>query len=178
MSLHPTPSEFEARTNATYAALMWALSRPGLVRDLPGTGQAQIAEALIDRECAVHCNDPELAAHCARAGAQLVAPAEADHVFLDGAVTPGLVESLRCGSDLYPEDGATLIVDADLTSGAPLRLTGPGIDGALTVTVGGLPDGFWADRARAARYPMGFELFLLDGARVMGLPRSTKVEVR
>jgi alpha-D-ribose 1-methylphosphonate 5-triphosphate synthase subunit PhnH len=27
------------------------------------------------------------------------------------------------------------------------------------------------------RYPMGFEVFLVDGDRVLGLPRTTAVEV-
>ena len=27
------------------------------------------------------------------------------------------------------------------------------------------------------RYPMGFEIFLVDGARILGVPRSTVVEV-
>lgn len=177
MSLHPIPSEFEARTNATFDALMWALSRPGLIRALPGAGQAQIVEALIDRECGVHCTDPDLAAVASRAGAEIVALAAADHVFAALQPDLALLQNLRCGSDLYPEDGATLVLPADLDQGAALRLTGPGIDGSVTVSVGGLPDGFWQMRARVMRYPMGFELFLIDGARVMGVPRSTHVEV-
>lgn len=34
---------------------------------------------------------------------------------------------------------------------------------------GGLPGGFWRIRARVARYPMGFDLFAFDGARLVGL---------
>ena len=175
MSVHPVPSAFEARCNATFEAVMWALSRPGLSREMPGPGMAQIAEALIDRECAVHCADPALAERLAQLGARLVGLAEADHVFVE-SVTPELPMLLRQGSDLHPEDGVTLIAPAVLGEGPEIQLTGPGVDGAVRLPVGGLPAGFWQARKRAMRYPMGFELLLVDGARMLGVPRSTTVE--
>ncbi|NIZ10036.1 phosphonate C-P lyase system protein PhnH [Pseudooceanicola sp. HF7] len=185
----PQPSAFESRCNATYDALMWALSRPGLPRDLPPfdpddlpaglahPAHAALIDALIDRECTVHCENPELARHAARSGAAPGTPRTADHLFLDGLATPDLLGDLRQGSDLHPEDGATLVLPARLGQGAPLRLSGPGVDGTLDVRLAGLPEGFWQTRARIMRYPMGFEVFLTDGARVLGLPRSTRVEV-
>lgn len=176
MSVHPVPSEFEARSNAVFDAIMWALARPGRLRDLPEPGMSQIVEALIDRECAVHCADPDLARTARRTGAALVAPEAADHVFLADVQAP-LLEQLRCGSDLHPEDGATLVAAADFSTGCRLRLTGPGVDGEEIVTVGGLPGDVWQRRARAMRYPMGFEIVLIDGARILGLPRSTRAEV-
>ncbi len=177
MTFHPIPSDFEARTNATYDALMWALSRPGLIRRMPGHGQVQFVEALIDRECSVHCADPDLAAIVARTGAAKVALEKADHVFVGALQEVGALRRLKCGSDLHPENGTTLMVNADLSTGARLRLSGPGVDGTLDVTVGGLPDGFWTERAGVMRYPMGFEIFLIDGDLVLGIPRSTRVEV-
>lgn len=177
MTAHPIPSDFEAHTNTTYAALMWALSRPGLIHNLPEAGQAQIIAALIDRECKVHCADPDLRDHVIRTGAALVSLDAADHVFAKLLPQANVLRHLRCGSDLYPENGATLVLNADLSVGPALRLTGPGIDGVVDLSVGGLPDGFWSERARSMRYPMGFEIFLIDGSRVLGLPRSTKAEV-
>ena len=176
MTAHPVPSDFDLRTNAAFEALMWALSRPGLVRELPGPGMEPIVEALIDRECVVHCADPALSALAERLGAAVAGLETADHVFLN-EVTETLPDMVRLGSDLYPEDGATVVARADLETGRALRLTGPGIDGAVTVRVGGVPEAFWRARDRAMRYPMGFELFLVDGSRVLGVPRSTKVEV-
>ncbi|WP_145720206.1 phosphonate C-P lyase system protein PhnH [Mesorhizobium tianshanense] len=32
-------------------------------------------------------------------------------------------------------------------------------------------------RARAIRYRLGWDLYLVDGDRVVGIPRSTKIEV-
>ncbi|WP_375258418.1 phosphonate C-P lyase system protein PhnH [Citreimonas sp.] len=173
----PVPSAFESRCNATYDALMWALSRPGLVRDLPEAGQAQIVDALIDRDCAVFCDAPDLAARVAGIGAALVDVERADHLFLDRLENAGLLRALRLGSDLHPELGETLVLNAAIGTGPGVRLTGPGVDGSVEIRIAGLPDGFWRIRAQVMRYPMGFELFLLDGTRVVGLPRSTEVEV-
>lgn len=176
MSVHPVPSVFEARCNAAFDAIMWAIARPGLVRELPEVGMGQIVEALIDRECAVHCAAPELADTVKRTGAQIVAPGAADHVFVQD-LSSALLDQLLCGSDLHPDGGATLVAAADLSTGLRLRLNGPGVDGAAIVSVGGLPGGFWQWRARAMRYPMGFEILLIDGSRILGVPRSTMVEV-
>jgi len=177
MTAHPVPSDFESRTNATYAALMWALSRPGLIRHMPDAGQAGLIEALLDRECEVYCADAALAQIATRTGAALVAPDQADHLFFDSLPDAETLGQINLGSDLYPEKGATLVCKAVLGQGARLRLSGPGCNGPIDVQVDGLPDGFWQKRARLMRYPKGFELFLIDGAQVMGVPRSCQVEV-
>lgn len=175
MGAHPTPSDFEARTNATYDALMWALSRPGLPRDLPSAGQSGIIETLIDRECAVYCEDPAMAEIAARTGAAMAPPEDADHLFL--SQPPAQLAGLRQGSDMYPEGGATLVIPVTLGAGDRHRLTGPGVNGAVELTLTGIPQSFWAERQRVMRYPMGLEIFLLDGAQVIGIPRTTVVEV-
>lgn len=38
----PVPDAFEVRTNATFEALLWALSRPGTLQDLPAPGMAEL----------------------------------------------------------------------------------------------------------------------------------------
>ena len=177
MTALPVPSDFEARTNATYEALMWALSRPGLIRHMPDAGQAGVIEALLDRECKVHCADPALAPIVARTGAALVAPDSADHLFFNSLPDADTLGKINLGSDLYPETGATLVCNAALEQGARLRLSGPGCNGSIDVQVEGLSAGFWQNRVRLMRYPMGFELFLIDGAQVLGIPRSCQVEV-
>jgi alpha-D-ribose 1-methylphosphonate 5-triphosphate synthase subunit PhnH len=177
MTASPRPSDFEARTNATYDALMWALSRPGLPRSLPETGLAQVIETLIDLECAVHFDDEALRTLAARPGATLTTPDRADHLFLSAAPTPDLLHTLRMGSDLHPEEGATLVCPASFGTGPRLRLTGPGCDGPVEVRIDGPTPAFWAERARVMRYPMGVDLLLIDGDQVIGLPRSTTVEV-
>lgn len=173
----PVPSAAEARDNATFEALMWALSRPGLPRDLPEAGEGAIIDALLDRECRAHAADPALLPALTRAGAEIAPLEAADHVFLGQLTDAGLLAAIARGSDLYPDGGATVVLRARIGSGPALRLTGPGVNGALTIQLGDLPGGFWPARAAAIRYPMGWDLFIIDGARVIGLPRSTRIEV-
>ncbi len=177
MSTHPCPSDFERLTNSTYDALMWALARPGLVQNLPASGLAPVVETLLDRECAVYCDDAALADAVARSGAGLVAPEEADHLFLSREPSEGLLSSLRLGSDMYPEDGATVVIATTLNPGIRLTLTGPGVDKTLEISLSAVRRAFWEERKRLMRYPMGFEVFFVDGHRVIGVPRSTTVKV-
>jgi len=174
----PVPDAFEARTNATFAALMWALSRPGIVQSLPEPGMGGIAEALLDRECRVFCDDPALADRVASSGAALVPVALADHCFLSrrGASTLDLMAQVQVGSALYPDAGATVVASAQFGTGPRLRLTGPGIETFTDIAADGVAPAFWTLRAALCRYPAGFDLFLICGAQVIGLPRSTTIE--
>lgn len=173
----PVPDAFEARTNATFEALMWALSRPGTVQDLPAPGRTGIAEALLDRECRVFCDDPALAERIATFGAALVPLPLADHCFLSLDAALDRLAHVAIGSALYPDTGATMVAEAEFGTGQRLRLTGPGIETFADLVLGGIAPGFWALRATLCRYPTGFDLFLICGAQVIGLPRSTTIEV-
>jgi alpha-D-ribose 1-methylphosphonate 5-triphosphate synthase subunit PhnH len=64
-----------------------------------------------------------------------------------------------------------------LGSGIQLRLTGPGIETQRIVHVGGIDPAFWDARHAAIRYPLGFDLILIDRATIIALPRSTTIEV-
>ena len=175
----PVPDAFEARTNATFEALMRALSRPGTVADLPAPGIAGIAEALLDRECRVFCDDPGLADRIASFGAVLTPAPLADHCFvsLDSAAALDRLAQVQVGSALYPDAGATVVTSARFGTGQRLRLTGPGIETFTDIALDGLAFGLWALRAKLCRYPAGFDLFLICGAQVIGLPRSATIEV-
>ncbi|NNU80356.1 phosphonate C-P lyase system protein PhnH [Halovulum dunhuangense] len=174
----PQPNVDEIRDNAAFEALMWAFSRPGSVQALPEPGLDCLALALIDRECRVFADTPHLSALVSRAGASLVPAAEADHAFLSGhSRARETLEALPAGSALYPDDGATLIVAATIGEGATLRLTGPGIETETRISLGGLPEGFFALRDARIRYPEGVDIAIVDGARLVALPRSTRVEV-
>lgn len=177
MSVHPLPDPAEERDNATFEALLWALARPGEVRRLPEAGPAAVALALVDRECVVHADDPDLLRVLADTGARR-GPAEvADHAFLlhpEGMLAD--LARLPAGTALHPDDGATLVVRASIGAGDEVVLAGPGVESLARLRVGGLPEGFWAARAARCRYPEGIDLFLLDGDRVVGIPRSARVE--
>lgn len=171
----PVPDAFETRTNATFEALMWALSRPGTLHPLPNPGMAGIAEALVDRECRVHTDDPALARIIASLGADLVPVSLADHCFT-AQPTPDMWAQVAVGSALYPDAGATVITTATHGTGQHLRLTGPGSETCTDICLSGLAE-LWPIRAARCRYPVGFDLFLICGAQVLGLPRSTHIEV-
>lgn len=175
----PVPDAFETRTNAAFEALMWALARPGTVQALPFPGFVGLIEALIDRECRVYCDDPVLARAAAATGAALAPAAEADHAFLSLAEAAGLatLEQLPVGSALYPDAGATVLAPARFGAGTGLQLTGPGIETCADIALADLAHRLWALRAARCRYPAGFDLFLVDGRSVIGLPRSTQIEV-
>lgn len=177
MTTSPVYTAAEARESATFDALLWCLSHPGEIHDFPPRPAEAIVDALIDPECGVFSADPFLVPHIAATGADITDLPKADHVFLSDLTSLDLLDHIACGSDLYPDAGASVFVNATFQSGQNLRLSGPGVDGARMVQVGGLPDAFWRKRAAVIRYPMGFDLFLLDGASVMGLPRSTQIEV-
>ncbi len=172
------PDALELRANGTFEALMWALARPGDSRDMPEDGLAAIIDTLIDLECTVFADEPALRAQAAATGALMTDDlARADHVFmatLDSAERQLL--NLRCGSALYPDDGATLVAAVRHDAGQPVRLSGPGIGGMREISLAVSP-AFWGMRAMLCAYPEGFDMLLVDGRRVVGIPRSTQVEV-
>lgn len=172
------PDAAELRSNSTFEALMWALARPGEVRTMPEPGLAPLVEALVDIECRAFGDTAELRRLIGETRAEVAESAgAADHVFLERLpddLTP--LSFLRCGSALYPDDGATVGIAAQIGQGQRLRLSGPGIDGVREIALA-LPAEFWRLRDELCLYPEGFDLFVVDGTDVVGLPRSTQIEV-
>ena len=174
------PTVDDTRTNATFEALMWALSRPGQTREMPGEGFWTLAESLLDRECSFNApDDTSLSTMLAATGARPTPLPEADYVFtaIDSAEKVEALSSLRIGTLAYPDDAATLFATARLGSGQRLSLTGPGIKDSVTIEIGGIDPGFWQMRRKAIRYPLGWDLYLVDGKRLLGIPRSTTIKV-
>ena len=83
------------------------------------------------------------------------------------------------GSHEYPDRSTTLIVQVDsLDAPIDFTLSGPGIDGIRRVGIAGLDSrwpGMLADNRR--RFPCGVDLLFTAGTSLMGLPRTTQVEV-
>ncbi|WP_234685115.1 phosphonate C-P lyase system protein PhnH [Bradyrhizobium monzae] len=180
MSVSLQPTTEDSRTNATFEEIMWALSRPGLVRTLPSAGLAAIGESLLDAECSFAVvDDAEFARVLSKNGARSAPMQEADYVFAtaDTAEKTSQFAKLRIGSLNYPDHAATLFIPARFGLGARLMLSGPGIKDGVTVAVDGIDPSFWRVRAQAVRYPLGWDVYLVDGDHVIGLPRSTRIEV-
>ena len=179
---HPLISELEGRTQETFARLMWALSYPGRPQPLSGMGLRRfelIAEALIDLETSYYTADQELAQRLRFTGARAYPPATAQYQFYP-VLTPSdldCVGDAPVGTYAYPDEGATIVVGCTAGEGETVSLSGPGTPHPMTLQVAGLPSGFWHAREQAIRYPLGWDLFLVTADSVIGVPRSTIVEV-
>ncbi|MEZ4634962.1 MAG: phosphonate C-P lyase system protein PhnH [Caldilineaceae bacterium] len=80
------------------------------------------------------------------------------------------------GRHALPRHAATLVLGCTLGQGPEFRLKGPGITSSTLIRVDDLPDKFWDLRARSRRYPLGWDVFLVGGGEVIGIPRTTTVE--
>jgi len=181
MATTPAFTPTEARTRETFLALMWAFSYPGRVQTLPAADPfALIAEALLDLETSYYTPDAALAVRLLPTGARSEPLERAEYIFVPLLANADL-ESLRnasSGTMAYPDQAATLIIGCVLNTnlGARLHLSGPGIKDAMQISVDALPVAFWELRERTRRYPLGWDIFLVSGSNIIGIPRSTHIE--
>lgn len=82
------------------------------------------------------------------------------------------------GDAAYPDLSTTLLIEVEsLSEGEAVSLAGPGIQTRQALRAAGLPEGFWREwRLNHQRFPLGVDVFLTQGRRICGLPRSTRVE--
>jgi alpha-D-ribose 1-methylphosphonate 5-triphosphate synthase subunit PhnH len=174
----PLPTKFEEKTQTTFRSLMLALSYPGRLYSLPG-GSAAVAETLVDLETSyfVASDDSRLHDALRLTGAKEKNADEASYHFYDD-VDMNTHELLQAplGTLLEPDKAATLVIRTNFSNGKVVRLSGPGIQNFTRIQID-VPEDFWNTRAEAVRYPLGWDVFFLDGERVMGLPRTTRLEV-
>lgn len=178
-------------SQAAFRACLAALSRPGTVQEagaglqpVPGLQEASSALllALLDGDtrlwlspgCAAGAS-PSLRFHTGCGIA--ISPGEADFALVgDPGELPSL-DAFDAGSDEYPDRSATVVLQVPALLEAGWRLTGPGIPGDARLSVPALGAGFLAQWNRnRARFPRGVDLFLTCGARLCGLPRTTRIE--
>jgi alpha-D-ribose 1-methylphosphonate 5-triphosphate synthase subunit PhnH len=184
----PIISPLEAQTRSTFLALMWAFSRPGRLQELPPDGDgdvvancALIGKTLLDLETSFYTPHPGLAQTLALTGARANSAAHAAYLFFPTLNEQDLpvVEQASNGDFLYPDRSATLVIgcEAHTANGLHLCLSGPGLQRPAYLQIGGLPVDFWTIRQRVSRYPLGWDIYLLSGHYVIGLPRTTRVEM-
>lgn len=185
-------------TQAVFRTLLDALARPGRIgvieTALPaadatsGAQRAGLAAfasllALCDYATPVWLAQPDAALAAAlrfHAGAPLTdTPADAAFAYVHDAAALPPLEALASGTPESPEQSATVFVRVDsLTSGTPITLRGPGIEDAQTIAPAGLPERFWQERAALAPlFPCGIDFYLVCGDQLVGLPRTTQVEM-
>jgi len=180
--MFPTMPAREARAQVTFRAMAAALSYPGRRQTLPVSGFEAflaIAESLVDLESTYTTNSRDLDAQVGPLGGRRLAIAEAHYQFYPTLAAHDLIELREApvGTYLYPDRSATLIIGCRFELGLLLRLSGPGIQSATEIDVAGLPEDFWMLRASACAYPLGWDVFLVSGNALIGLPRTTRVEV-
>lgn len=180
--VQPRMTTAEAYTQQTFTTLMRALSYPGRVFRLPASGIdafGAIADALVDLETSYYTNHAELRTMLARTGGRALAVELAMYQFyprLD-QLAVRLLADAPVGTYSYPDESATLAIGCTLGAGRALRLNGPGIAAVEYLWVDGIPDPLWALREQVCRYPLGWDLLLVSGDQVLGLPRTTRIEV-
>jgi alpha-D-ribose 1-methylphosphonate 5-triphosphate synthase subunit PhnH len=178
----PMMSPADAQQHATFTALMWALSYPGRRTYLPVAGfdaLAAIAETLVDLETGFFTPDAALAARLARTGGRTMPPATAPYQFYPrfGLSELDMLTAAPVGSHANPDLGATIIIGCAFDAGTRLRLRGPGIADTCDVKIGNIPAALWELRTAAVHPPLGWDLLLVSGEMLLGLPRTTALEV-
>jgi len=137
-----------------------------------------VGETLLDLETSYFTVETELSRLLSHTTARTQPIDRAEYIFYPNVTENDLeiLATANLGSMLYPDQAATLILGGTLGNGTTLQLSGPGIQGSNTVQVGNIPAGFWTLRQKVQRYPLGWDIFVLDGDRVIGLPRSTRID--
>lgn len=183
-------------SQSVFRCAMRALSQPGqrvLVAhdaDVPAhahPASAAMMLATLDSDCTLWLS-PKLANGDAakwlhfHTGCHIVNQAqEAQFVWVAlGDDVPALA-GLAQGSDSYPDQSATCVLDVAELSDAPVgggywTLTGPGIQTSQALQVHGLSSDFvaqWA--ANHSRFPSGVDVFLASPQHLVGLPRTCAI---
>ncbi|PTT20109.1 phosphonate C-P lyase system protein PhnH [Acidovorax sp. HMWF029] len=183
-------------SQAVFRAVLQALSHPGCTvavehdAQTPAVGHAASAAvllALLDSDCTLWLS-PRLADSDVggwlrfHTGCTLVADAAlARFVWVAQGDSLPALHSLNQGSDIYPDQSATCVVDVARSAATTAdthgawQLRGPGIQDVAALQVDGLPDDFeaqWA--ANHAVFPCGVDVLLGTAGHIVGLPRTTR----
>lgn len=180
------------QSQQVFRRALTALSEPGTLQTLPAADAPagihpaayQLCLALLDAETPLWIAPAlksealvsALRFHC---GCRIVDdPGRAEFALISPDIDGELTRFAR-GSHEYPDRSTTLIVQVgSLEATADWTLSGPGIDGTRKVGITGLDPrwpGMLADNHR--RFPCGVDILFTAGSGLMGLPRTTRVEI-
>ena len=104
----------------------------------------------------------------------------ADFVFVcEPNDTKNVIESVKCGTLSNPHKSATVIIRNDGEPACPLTLSGPGIDGNITIqTTQTVKEAIELRDAQNYEYPQGIDLiFVSNNGELFAIPRLTRMEV-
>jgi len=194
----PYDRVFDAQKH--YRTLLQCTARPGTIGQLDDAlievppqlnrASALLALTLLSADCTFHVTEETPAAEQFLRGETMARPAaaeEVDFLFVTDAGRTEEVDRAKPGILAYPEQGATVVVQVNALSPAPmpnalrLALSGPGIESEAVVFVLGAPERlFEILRDRNAEFPLGVDAYLTcdslsAGPCVLGLPRTTRI---
>ncbi|MAJ35030.1 MAG: phosphonate C-P lyase system protein PhnH [Candidatus Puniceispirillum sp. TMED52] len=176
------PSQDAARA---FRQIMDAMARPGRIVSLSGLtppeplsrAQANIALTLFD-----HTTKISLKAHydneavktwlSFHTGTNFTSPELADFIICDHDGI-GAINALKQGSNEYPDQSATVIVGYPKLDHGQCQLSGPGIKDKVMVSITEISP----FRNGQAMFPLGVDFMLTCDDKLMGLPRTTKMEM-
>ena len=110
----------------------------------------------------------------------LIADETRDATFAVITGKPPPLDQFKLGSNEFPEEGATLLIQVEaLSDEGSLALSGPGIETESRLGVSGLHADFWDLRAGIVKeFPRGVDLIFTSGRQIAALPRTTTVSYR
>jgi alpha-D-ribose 1-methylphosphonate 5-triphosphate synthase subunit PhnH len=169
-----------------FREVLQAMARPGRIARIGGVNPppglsiaaASVLLTLADETTPVHlagaCNSVAIRDYLRFHTGAPIGDRE-DAVFAVGdwaALAP--LDGYALGSDEYPDQSATLIVEMPALSDAGARLTGPGIRSHTHLSLPEI-DPFTAN---ARHFPRGLDFIFTGGDAIAALPRTTRVEAR
>lgn len=179
------------QSQSAFRLVLKALSEPGVIvalRDGPTWGALNAASTsvlltLADQEtplqlCAALKSQQVLTNIRFHTGAPLATRQQDIQLAVwDDQLQPADLSALPHGTEVSPELGATLVVQIAALEGSNLlQLSGPGIE-KLRHIAPQLPPvlrSYLLERPQ--RFPLGLDIILTCGERLMALPRTTRVE--
>ena len=183
-----------------YRTILQSTARPGLIGQLEDSAleipsqlnraSAFLALTLLSSDSSFYLAAAEPATIEFLRRETLAKPAEADaadFLFLKNGSSLEEVEQARMGTLAYPDSAATLVLQVEGISPAPLAgalrlaLQGPGIETESSAFVAGAPEALFAMLQRLnEEFPLGIDTYLTcdslsAGPCMLALPRTTRV---
>jgi alpha-D-ribose 1-methylphosphonate 5-triphosphate synthase subunit PhnH len=176
---YPAYTGDEAHARESFLALMWSMTYPGRIHQLPEGSMAfqSIAKCLLDLETSYFSPDESLISMLAETGAKNLPANHAAYHFYSELNESNLayLREAKVGTMRSPDEAATIFVGCKLHSGTRFTLCGAGIQDEISICLEGIPDAFWALRKSACRFPPGWDVYFVDGLQVLAMPRGTRV---
>lgn len=182
---------------AVFRHVLEAVAHPGRIKRLPVDGlpaapgglslaNFALALTLIDFETPVWldcglADDQQvvesLRFHC---GCPIIdVPQRANFALVAAPMNAPPLSAYCQGTPEYPDRSTTVIMQVEGLNGTRgARLSGPGIRTEAKLAIDGIVPGFWQEwSANHSRFPLGIDLMLTAGDKLVALPRSVSAMV-